>query len=496
MSAYVLAVDLGTSGPKWSASSPPDGRVLRCAVASTKLSLSPGGGAEQDPEDWWRAIGKACAELRAAEPAAMDAVAAVSCTAQWSGTVAVDADGRALASLPAHLDGTSPRRAASAEAHRRSDQDLRVRSVGKLLRYIRLTGGAPGRSGKDPIAHILWLKEAEPEVYAAAHQLLEPKDWLNHRLCGRFASTYDAIALHWVTDNRDLAKVAYHAGLLRRSGIAANKLPALVPSHEVLGPVTEAAAAALSIPKTAIVVGGSPDMQSAALGSGGIKDYESHLYIGTSSWIACHVPFKKTDLLHNIASLPSAVPGRYFVAATQESAGVCVSRFVDEWLYADDGLAAAARPADAYERFEAAAASVAPGSRDLLFLPWLYGERAPVEDHRLRGGFLNMDLSTTRPQLARAVARGRRVQHALAVRLRREVHRSPDRAPLDHRRRGALRHLVSDLRRRAAGADRARNRLAARSHRPRRGAARRLGARRGQVGSICLLGYGIAPAKR
>jgi xylulokinase len=402
VSAYVLAVDLGTSGPKVGLVST-DGRVLRCAVASTKLSLSPGGGAEQDPEDWWRAITQACAELRAAEPAAMDAVACVSCTAQWSGTVAVDAEGRPLRPALIWMDSRGAH-----QIKKLIDGAIKISgyAVGKLLRYIRLTGGAPGRSGKDPIAHILWLKEAEPEVYAAAHQLLEPKDWLNHRLCGRFASTYDAIALHWVTDNRDLGKVAYHAGLLRRSGIAPEKLPALVASHAVLGPVTAAAAAALSIPKTAIVVGGSPDMQSAALGSGGIKDYESHLYIGTSSWIACHVPFKKTDLLHNIASLPSAVPGRYFVGATQECAGVCVSRFVEEWLYADDGLAPAARPADAYARFEAAAASVAPGSKDLLFLPWLYGERAPVEDHRLRGGFLNMDLSTTRPQLARAVLEG------------------------------------------------------------------------------------------
>lgn len=402
MAAYVLAIDLGTSGPKVGLVGM-DGTVLRCAVASTALHLSAGGGAEQDPEDWWSAIGKACAELRAAEPAAMDGVVVVSCTAQWSGTVATDEQGKPLRRALIWMDSRG-----APQIKKLTDGLIKMSgySLGKLMRWIRVTGGAPGRSGKDPIAHILYLKEMEPDVYAAAHQFLEPKDWLNHRLSGRFAASFDSIALLWVTDNRDLSKVVYHEGLLRDSGIAREKLPPLVAADAVLGPVTAEAAHFLSIPSTAVVVGGTPDMQSAALGSGPVDDYASHIYIGTSSWIGCHVPFKKTDLLHNIASLPSAKPNRYFVAATQECAGVCVSRFLDQVLYPDDGLAAAPRPQDAYDRFFAAAKSIAPGSERLLFLPWLYGERAPVEDHTLRGGFLNMQLATTRAHMSRAILEG------------------------------------------------------------------------------------------
>ncbi len=407
MTSYVLAIDLGTSGPKVGlvtlAGSAGAGRVLRCAVAPTQLHLLEGGGAEQEPDDWWGAIRKACAELREHEPAAMDAVAAVAVTAQWSGTVAVDAEGRPLRRALIWMDS---RGIPQIDALTRGILNFSGYGLGKLIRWIRVTGGAPGRSGKDPIAHVLYLKDKEPELYAKTHQFLEPKDYLNHRLCGRFAASYDSAAVMWVTDNRDLGKVAYHDGLLALSGIARDKLPPLVEAQAVLGPVTAQAARELGVPETAVVVGGTPDMHSAALGAGAISDYEAHLYLGTSSWISCHVPFKKTDLLHNIASLPSAIPNRYFVAATQESAGVCVSKFVDEILYPADEMAVGPRPADAYARFEAAAASVAPGSERLVFLPWLYGERAPVEDSKLRGAFFNLSLGTTRRHMARAVLEG------------------------------------------------------------------------------------------
>lgn len=402
MSDCALAIDLGTSGPKVGLVEA-EGRVIGSASAPTALSILPDGGAEQDPHDWWRAITTASQQLAARFPAEMARVAAVATTAQWSGTVAVDDRGVPLRPALIWMDA---RGAAYIDALTKGLINIEGYGVTKLLRWIRITGGAPGRSGKDPIAHILWMKHREPELYARTHRFLEPKDWINHRLCGRFASTFETIALHWVTDNRDLSKVAYHDGLMKAAGLDREKLPDLIGAHAVLGEVTREAAEVLGIPAGALVVGGTPDMHSAALGSGALEDYAAHLYVGTSSWIGCHVPFKKTDLLHNIASLPSALPHRYFVAATQESAGVCVSRFLDEWVYPEDELGVGARPADAFARLEAAVNATAPGADKLLFAPWLYGERAPVEDRSVRGGFINMSLGTTRRHMARAVHEG------------------------------------------------------------------------------------------
>jgi len=124
------------------------------------------------------------------------------------------------------------------------------------------------------------------------------------------------------------------------------------------------------------------------------------LYVGTSSWLTCHVPFKKTDLMHNMASLPSPVPQRYFVANEQETAGAALTFLRDRMLYDGDP------PASAYAEFDRMAGQAEPGSGGVIFTPWLYGERTPVEDRFVRGGFHNLSLSSCRADLVRAVFEG------------------------------------------------------------------------------------------
>ncbi|MFQ5768985.1 MAG: FGGY-family carbohydrate kinase [bacterium] len=150
---------------------------------------------------------------------------------------------------------------------------------------------------------------------------------------------------------------------------------------------------------------GTPDLQSAAIGSGAVRDYEAHLYIGTSAWLVCHVPFKKTDVLHNMASLPAAIPEKYLVANEQQTAGACLTFLLDNILYPEDESAAEAR-LNGYKVLDRIAEKVPPGSGKVIFTPWLYGERTPVDDRSIRGGFYNLSLQTTREQLIRAVFEG------------------------------------------------------------------------------------------
>jgi xylulokinase len=154
------------------------------------------------------------------------------------------------------------------------------------------------------------------------------------------------------------------------------------------------------------VVIGSPDIHSAAIGSGAVRDYEPHLYIGTSSWLTCHVPFKKTDLLHNLAALPSAIPGRYVLTDEQECAGICLQFLRDNILFHQDEITRGAKPDNAYQLFDQIAARTPAGSHKVIFLPWLYGERAPIDDRFVRGGFFNQSLQTTREDMVRAVFEG------------------------------------------------------------------------------------------
>ena len=128
----------------------------------------------------------------------------VGCTAQWSGTVAVDAAGDALMRAVIWMDsrGNSAIRAVAGGSVNVLGYDPR-----KLMRWVQVTGGAPGLSGKDPVAHILFIRQAFPDVYARTAAFLEPVDYLNLRLTGRVSASFDSIAAHWVTDNRDVTAV-------------------------------------------------------------------------------------------------------------------------------------------------------------------------------------------------------------------------------------------------------------------------------------------------
>ncbi len=333
----------------------------------------------------------------------IEKVAAVSCTAQWSGTVAVDRGGEPLMNAIIWMDSRGAR-----YLDRITGGPIKIEGygVGKLVRWLRLTGGIPAHAGKDPIAHILYIKHELPQIYRKTYKFLEPKDYLNLRLTGRFAASYDSITLHWLTDNRDISNIAYHDKLIAMSTIDRSKLPDLRRAVDILGPLRPEVAAELGLSERVQVVMGTPDMHSAAIGSGGIRDYEAHLYIGTSSWLLCHVPFKKTDLLHNMAALPSAIPGRYLLFNEQETAGACLNFLRDNLFYADDELATGTKRADIYRVFDRIVERTPAGSERLVFTPWLYGERSPVDDHTVRGSFYNMSLRTTRAHLIRAVFEG------------------------------------------------------------------------------------------
>ena len=396
MQRHILAIDLGTSALKVALVSV-EGEVIASEQEACRVALRPGGGAEQDPEGWWALIAGASSRLLNSGAAPPESVAAVCCTAQWSGTVPVDRDGHPIRPAIIWMDSRG-----APQARRITSGPVRVQGYGvdKLVRWIRKTGGIPAQSGKDSLAHILWLKQEEPDTYRDAHLFLEPKDWINLRLTGRAAASYDSIALHWVTDNRKPGAIRYDPALLRLAGLQRSQLPDLIAATDIVGPLLPGPAGVLGVPAGIPVVAGAPDIQSAAIGSGATRDFQAHLYVGTSSWLTCHVPFKKTDLLRNMASLPSAIPGRYFVADEQETAGSALTFLRDRVLFAGDA------PPDAYREFDRMAAGTPPGSHGVIFTPWLYGERTPVEDRFVRGGFHNLSLSTTRDDLVRAVLEG------------------------------------------------------------------------------------------
>mgnify|MGYP005839881369 FL=1 len=399
---YILAIDLGTSGPKVGIVDP-DGRVVGSEFEANPIYLLPGGGAEQDPDDWWRAIVHATKRLLERRVVSAAEIIAVACTGQWSGTVALGRDGKHLMNAIIWMDSRG-----APHVHQTVHGAINVSgySISKLYQWVRLTGGMPTGAGKDSIAHILYIKSEHPQIYEQTEKFLEPVDYLGFRLTGRKAASYASITLHWLTDNRDIQNIVYDVRLPTLAGVHKDRLPELLPVLSVLGTLTPEAARELGLSEAVKVVVGAPDVHSAAVGSGAIDDYQAHLYIGTSSWLVCHLPIKRTNITLGMASLPSALPGKYLVIGEQESAGICLNYLRDQLFFPDDELAQGRAPENIFKIFDAMAANAPAGSQGLIFTPWLYGERAPVEDPYVRGGFFNQSLKTSRAHMLRSVYEG------------------------------------------------------------------------------------------
>ena len=398
----ILAVDHGTSGCKTALVSV-DGAILDDAFAPTSLRTGPGGLAEQDPEEWWGAFLETARALLERQAVPREDVVGICCSSTFSSTVVVDAGGRHL--MPA-LTWLDSRGSPYVREKMGGFPAVLGYNIANVLRWVPRAGGAPTLSGKDDIAHMLFVQRERPEVYRAADKFLGSKDWWNLRLTGRCAASYDSATLFWVTDIRDIRNVRYDDGLIRRLGIDRDKLAPLLRSTDVLGPILPEVADAIGLPRGVPVVVGSPDLQSACVGSGAVRDYEGHIYVGTSSWLLCHVPFQKTDVFHIIASLPSAIPGKYFCANEQDVAGGCLDFLIEKILYRKNALRDEEPPDDVYERLDAVAAAVPAGSHKLIFTPWLNGEKTPVDSESLRGGLHNLSLDSTLDDVVRAVYEG------------------------------------------------------------------------------------------
>jgi xylulokinase len=402
---HILAVDLGTGGPKVALVSVDDGSIPGHEFERNELILLPGGGAEQDPDHWWSTIMAAAKRLLARELVPRSHIIGISVTTQWMGTVPVDEEGKHLHNAVIWMDS---RGAPHVQKITRSRFKLNVAGYDprKLRLWLRHTKGIPSNTGKDSLGHILFLKNERRDVYKATHKFLEPMDYLNMRLTGKFAASFDSITCHWLTDTTDLSLVHYVPELIELTGVDRAKLPDLLPTGSVLGTITPEVAAELGLNSDVKVVMGMPDTESAAIGSGAVRDYEAHLYIGTSSWLSCHIPWRRVDPLHTMTSLPSGIPGRYLLATEQDVAGACLTHLVDNVLYPDDAISTVNAPDDVLEQLNEMAAGVPAGSNGVMYLPWLNGEKTPVDDHLLRGGWINVSLSTTRADLVRSVFEG------------------------------------------------------------------------------------------
>jgi xylulokinase len=378
----VLAVDLGTSGPKV-ALVDTAGQLVASGRAHITTHHGSDGSAVQNPDEMWAAVGVAAADVWShVERAGVDVVA-VACTSQYFSTIPVDARGHAVGPCLTWMDG----RGGALSSARLSPE--------AFGRWIERSGLFPLPSGTDGSGHVSWFATHHPDVFAAARAFVEPVDYLTARCTGRVtataASTY---GLHAV-DLRHWSVTGYDAELVAAGGLDPQRLAPLIGPLEVVGPLLGDAAAMLGVGIGVPVLAGTLDSISGAVGLGASEPGAVGIVIGTTSVVVGHVDSFRTDLDHALLTVPSPVTDRYALLVENGLGGRVLDWFA-QGIHGSGDVTAMERDALA----------VPAGADGVMFLPWLRGTIAPNPNDHARGMFLGLGLDHDHRHLARAVFEG------------------------------------------------------------------------------------------
>ncbi|RKY82098.1 hypothetical protein DRQ07_02270 [candidate division KSB1 bacterium] len=191
------------------------------------------------------------------------------------------------------------------------------------------------------------------------------------------------------------------------AGISPEKLPEIKESSEIMGKLTKEAAESIGLNPGTPVVNGTSDLAASAIGSGVLNNEKFHICIGTSGWVAGHAEKRKIDLIHYAGCMGSGYPKKYYLAmAHQETAGICLEWLKNSVLYHKQQLISEAHVHEVYEVLDQLAEEAGPGAKGLIFTPWMYGERCPLNDDHVRAGLFNVSLDHNRKHIIRAVFEG------------------------------------------------------------------------------------------
>jgi xylulokinase len=397
---YVLVIDLGTGGPKAGVINQ-EGHVAACTSAPVQLLFLPDGGAENDPAEWWSSIKSCVRKVLQESGVPAKHIIAVAVTSYWGVTVPVDEQGKPLMNAMSWMDKRGIRYDREIV---KGFPNVQGYKLDVLMKYIDKHGFPP--SPGDALGHMLYIKNERPDIYKRTYKFFEPMDYINLRLTGRFAATQNTMIPMLVVDNRQLDRTEYDPWLLKMSTIDPDKFPDLLPIDGILGTLTSEAAGELGLEPGTTVVCGVQDNSTSAVGAGSIGNAEPAVTMGSSGHMSFHLPFKKSDLTHSMATIPSAIKGSYLFWSDLGNNGRVLDSALKMLLCDSDTLDTTAVPLEVYQRADRIAAAVPAGSGGVLFHPWFNGSLSPDGDEFLRGGFLNLSNSTSRSHLMRAVFEG------------------------------------------------------------------------------------------
>lgn len=385
MPKYLLAHDLGTSGNKASLYTT-EGELVGSETYHYRLYVTNDNWAEEDPEDWWKAVYETTSRLiQKVDPRD---IAAVSFSGLMMGCLCVDKQGKPLRNALIWAD------------MRAVEQEQAVRDQIDELTYYRITGHR--LSCAYGAFKLMWIRDHEPEVYAKTYKMLNAKDYILLKLTGNFLTEYTDAAS---TGILDLQELNWSERLLEITGLDRDKLPKLCQSTDIAGTVTEEASKLCGLPVGTPVVCGGGDGVCAAVGSGCVDDGIANNCIGTSSWISVTTRNPVLDPQMRTVTWPHIVPGFVMPAGTMQCGGGAWNWAVEQFC-GKEALLAEQQGVNKYDLLEQQVAEIPAGSNGLMFLPHLIGERSPRWNTEAKGAFLGLKLEHTREHFLRAVMEG------------------------------------------------------------------------------------------
>ncbi len=381
----LLGIDLGTSSVKTIVFDADNNTLVGMGSAEYPILHPHPGYAEQSPAAWWQAAVLAVRQALAAS--GRREISAISFSGQMHGTVLIDAHGSPVhpAIIWADQRATFADITAMVDAADGADAYHPISGTMPCLGFMGVT--------------LYWLARHAPEVFAAAHRVLLPKDYLRFRLTGAVGTDVSDAAS---TGIFDIHRRDWRWDVLERWGIPAALFPPVAGSSAVAGFLTREAAEAFGIAPGVPVVYGAADQAAQAVGSGVIASGQMSVTVGSGGQVfapACPGLGERVLTDARLMVFNHAVPDTYYAEGAILSAGLSL-----RWLRGIVGLDNA--PA-AYEILSLEATAISPGSDGLHFIPTLIPERNPWADQAAPpGGFSGLKLHHTRGYLARAVMEG------------------------------------------------------------------------------------------
>lgn len=406
---YVLAYDIGTTGVKTCLFGLSERiTLLASAQEGYGLYLLEGGGAEQEPEEWWQAMCRTTRELFTKTDIMPDQIAGLSFCSQMQGLVLVDREGKPVRRAMSYMDQRAGAELKKGLAH---GPQIAGANVGKLLKCLLATGAVPS-SVKDPVWKYKWVQAHEPENFARADKWLDVKEYLLLRCIGQAVMTEDSA---YATLLYDTKKRAWSETLCKMFGVDMAHLPPIIQSQDRVGGLTEQSAAELGLKSGTPVFGGGGDASLIGIGAGAAAVGSTHIYCGTSGWVSTVTDKQLVDVDAMIAAIVGAQKGRYNYFAEMETAGKCLEWVKDHLALDEIGVylekkeitgSQEAVYTSLYDYLTETVEKIPAGSGGVIFTPWLHGNRCPFEDPAAAGMFFNIRLDTGKTELIRAVLEG------------------------------------------------------------------------------------------